>query len=66
MEKKDLPKNDPYWPLLRMTSPKHIDEIFDFICSRNYFAGQFGGKIPVEESRLVFEHLKKLIESECE
>lgn len=63
MNKKDLPKNHPFWPLLRMTSDKHIDEIFDLVCAYNYFAGRFGNKAPVEESRLVFEHLKEMIES---
>ena len=66
MEKKDLPKNHPFSPLLRMTSPKHIEQIFDLVCAQNYFDGQFGNNIPVEESRLVFRHLKEMIENECE
>lgn len=38
-----------------------IDSMFDLICTKNYFAGQFGGKVPVDESRLVFKKIVKLI-----
>ena len=47
--------------LLRIRNPKRVDEMFDLVCAGNYFAGQFNGQIPVEESRKVFEHIKKLL-----
>jgi hypothetical protein len=54
-------KKHPYQSLLRIRSPKKVDMIFDMVCSYNYFAGQFQNPIPVDESRLVFEHIKKLL-----
>ncbi len=47
--------------LLRMRSPKNVDQMFDLICAHNYFQGQFNGKIPVDDSRKVFEKIKKLL-----
>lgn len=47
--------------LLKIRSPKKVDEIFDLLCANNYFAGQFGLNIPVDESRKVFAHIKKLL-----
>lgn len=54
-------KSGPFDDLLRMRSPKHVDQIFDLICAHNYFCGRFDSKIPVEESREAFEHIKKLL-----
>lgn len=44
--------------LLRMKNP---DQIFDLICAYNYFWGTSHNKVPVEENRLVFKRIKKLI-----
>lgn len=46
---------------LRMRSPKHIREMVDSLGMLNYFAGQFGGPMPVDETRELFEHIKKLL-----
>jgi hypothetical protein len=40
---------------------KNPDEMFGLICSCNYFAGQFGNNIPVEESREIFRRIKKFL-----
>lgn len=49
---------DPIKMLMRM---KNVDQIFDFICFHNYMKGQFDQKIPTDESRKVFERIKKLL-----
>lgn len=56
-----MDKEHPLDFILRLRSKKQIDMAFDMICSINYFAGQFGNKIPIEKNRECFEHLKKLI-----
>lgn len=33
---------------------KDLSEMFDLTCVTNYFAGQFGNKVPVDESRNIF------------
>ena len=40
---------------------KDIDEIFDLVCFENYIRGKFNQNIPVDESRIVFKRIKKLI-----
>lgn len=42
---------------------KHADSdfVFDAVCLNNYMAGQLGLKIPVDDSRLVFSHIKKML-----
>ena len=55
--------NHPFKELLRMRSPKRVDEIFDLVCAQNYFNGQFNNNIEVDENREVFEHIKKLLAS---
>lgn len=54
-------ENHPFKELLRWRSPKRVDEMFDLVCFYNYNCGNFKGNIPVEESREVFEHIKKLL-----
>lgn len=44
--------------LKKMEDP---DLMFDFVCAANYFAGNAGAKIPVEESRQVYEKIVQLI-----
>lgn len=61
MKKEELPKNHPFQDLLRMRSAKNVDQIFDLVCFQNYISGQFDNKIPVAESRLLFEHIKSLL-----
>lgn len=51
----------PLKQCLRWRDPKRVDEMFNLICAANFFAGQFEGHIPTEESREVFEHIKKLL-----
>jgi hypothetical protein len=48
----------PFEMIRRLKNP---DEIFDLICSANYFAGNFNANIPVEESRKAFERIKILL-----
>lgn len=40
---------------------KDVDQIFDLVCSANYFRGSLDGDIPVEESREAFRRIKTLI-----
>ena len=40
---------------------KDPDAMFDLIISGIYFAAQFGNPIPVDESRIVFKKIKKLL-----
>lgn len=49
----------PWEDMLTMKDP---DQIFDLVCSGNYFAGSFRQNIPVLESRKCFDHIKKLLE----
>lgn len=44
--------------MLRMKDP---DSIFDLILVVNYMAGRFDEPHPIDESRKVFEHIKKLL-----
>ena len=48
----------PYDMICKMKDP---DQIFDLICSANYFAGNYNQNIPVDESRRAFERIKKLL-----
>jgi allantoicase len=43
---------------------KDPDQIFDLVCSANYFAGQFNNNIPVDDSRKAFERIKELLKSQ--
>ena len=38
---------------------KDVNGLFDLICARNYFAGHFDVKMPVDESRQAFEWIKQ-------
>lgn len=40
---------------------KDVDQIFDLVCSANWFRGSLDGDIPVEESREAFRRIKTLI-----
>jgi hypothetical protein len=40
---------------------KNPDEMFDLVCAGCYFAGNLDGMMPVDESRKVFEKIKKLL-----
>lgn len=40
---------------------KKPDLLFDLVCYHNFVAGQFDGKIPVQESRQVYEEIKRLL-----
>lgn len=48
----------PYDLICKMKDPL---EIFDLVCSANYFAGNFNQNVPVEESRRCFDRIVKLI-----
>ena len=52
---------NPYKEIERMKNP---DKMFDLVLAGAYLRGQLGGKMPVDESRLVFEKIKKLLCSE--
>lgn len=54
-------KDEPFDELLRMRSPKRVDEMFDLVCANNYFRGQFGLPIPVDKSREVFKKIKNIL-----
>lgn len=47
--------------LLKIRSKKKVDIVFDMVIFNAYLAGEFGQKLPVEDSRKVFEHIKKLL-----
>ncbi len=40
---------------------KNVDNIFDLVITTAYFDGKFGNNIQVDESRKIFERIKKLI-----
>lgn len=40
---------------------KDPDLLFDLVCFRNFMAGNMDIQIPVEESRQVFEEIKRLL-----
>lgn len=40
---------------------KDPDLMFDFVCAANYFAGNAGAKMPVEDSRQVYKKIVQLI-----
>lgn len=44
---------------------KNIDEMFDLLIFSAFVRGQFNGMVPVDESREIFEEIKKRIRSEC-
>ena len=44
-----------------MKKLKKPDEIFNLLISTSYSCGKFGADIPVDETRDVFEHIKKLL-----
>ena len=54
----DMKNKTPYELINRLKDP---DEIFDLICSANYFCGNFNSPMPVEDSRKAFERIKKLL-----
>lgn len=58
-----MEKNHPLGYILRMRKPNEnkIDMALDLIVATAYFDGQFRNKVPVEETREAFNHLKKLI-----
>lgn len=47
--------------LLDQIKDEEIDFIFDSVCLHNFLSWDIGNKIPLEESREVFEFLKKKI-----
>jgi len=47
--------------LLKMRSIKRVDMMFDLIIFHAYLCGDMKRKLPVSESRIIFEHIKKLI-----
>ena len=53
-----MKKCDPWKAMLRRKDP---DRLFDMIVAGNYFAGQFDGDMPVEQSRKAFARIKKLL-----
>ena len=54
-------KNHPLAYILRKKTAKDIDFIFDMIVMHAYLAGQFGNKIPVDDTREAWKHIKKLL-----
>lgn len=58
-------KNHPLAYITRKRKWKEIDidKAFDMICFQCYIDGQFDGKIQVDETREVFEILKKAIKN---
>ena len=46
----------PYKDILKMKNP---DEMFNLLIAFIYFAGKFDMNIPVDESREIFEAIKK-------
>lgn len=40
---------------------KNVDNMFDYLITTAYFDGKFGNNIQVEESRKIFERIKKLL-----
>ncbi len=49
---------NPIQKILRLKDP---DRIFDLICFHNYIEGKLNRDIPVEDSRKMFERIKKLL-----
>lgn len=47
--------------ILDLKKMKDPDLMFDFVCAANYFAGNAGAKMLVEDSRQVYEKIVKLI-----
>lgn len=47
----------------KMIVMKDPDEIFNILMSEVYHLGIFGGGKPVDECRLVFQHIKKLLQA---
>ena len=48
----------PHELILKMKDPL---QIFDLVCSANYFAGNFNQNVPVDESRKAFDRIKQLV-----
>ena len=53
-----MKKQEPYKDLLKI---RDADQAFDMLCCFMYFAGKFDANMPVDESREVFKHIKKLL-----
>lgn len=49
----------PYEEIGRLKDPLTM---FDLCIAGSFMAGQLGGKIPVDETRKVFEKIKKILE----
>ncbi len=47
--------------ILELKKMKDPALMFDFVCAANYFAGNAGAKMPVEDSRQVYEKIVQLI-----
>lgn len=56
--KTDKKKVTAWMMLMKMKNP---EEIFDLVIWGAYNCGSFGANVPVEETRKVFEHIKKLL-----
>lgn len=59
--KKEKPKIIKTHPLEDVAKLKDPLNMFDLCIASAYFAGQFHQNIPVEETRKVFEAIKKLL-----
>ena len=42
---------------------KDVDEMFDLVCAGNFIIGRLNGMSPVDESRIVFEKIKKILKA---
>lgn len=47
--------------LYKMKGKDKVDRMFDMVCAVNYFAGQYQQNMPVDESRKVFDQIKKIL-----
>lgn len=47
--------------IIDLKKMKDPEIMFDFVCAANYFAGGAGAKMPVEDSRQVYEKIVQLI-----
>ncbi len=56
--KKTKAVKTPQEAILELKDPM---QMFDLVCAYNYFAGKFNNVCPVDESREVFEGIRKLI-----
>jgi len=57
---------DKKLPLYQILKLKNPDLMFDMVITNAYFCGQFDKNMPVDESREVFEKMKKLLKKEYE